>query len=93
VLAVSDPFVDMYAPAELIPDWSVCVPIAGGRVGDAASELRALRRLGVRRLLVEPRLRDAQGSLAVTREPPPPGSARVIYDDGRAVVYELLPSG
>jgi hypothetical protein len=92
-VAVSDPFVDLYASPELIPDWSACVPIEGGRVGDARSELRALRRLGVRRLLVEPAQRAEQGTLAVTRSAPPPRAARVIYDDGRAVIYELLPAG
>lgn len=92
-VAVSDPYVDTYASAELIPDWSACIRIAGARPGEVRSELRALRRLGVRRLLVEPGLRAEQGALALTRRPPPSGSARVVYDDGRAVVYELAPGG
>jgi hypothetical protein len=93
VVAVTDPFVDFYAAADVIPDYSACIALAGAQPGDMRSELRALRRLGVRGLLIEPGLRREQGTLAVIRRAPPPGSARKVYDDGRAVVYELLPAG
>jgi 4-amino-4-deoxy-L-arabinose transferase-like glycosyltransferase len=93
VVALTDPYVNLYAAPSLIPDWSLCIPLAGARVGDARSEARALRRLGVDRLLVEPGLRTEQGSLALVRKPPPAGTARVVYDDERAVVYRLLPGG
>jgi hypothetical protein len=92
VVALTDPYVNFYAAPALIPDWSACITLAGARAGDSRSELRALRRLGANRLLVEPGIRTEQGALAVVRKPPPAGTARVVYRDGRAVVYRLLPA-
>ena len=91
VVALTDPFIDFYARAEVIPDYSACLPIAGATRGDRESELRALRRLGVRRVLVQADIRGEQGALSVTRRPLPRRLGRVAYRDKRAVVYELAP--
>lgn len=92
VAAVTDPYTDFYAEPELIPDHSACLRIAGARRADAPSELRALARLGVRRLLLQRNVQAAQGALEVTRTARPPDGARVIYEDERALVYELRPA-
>ena len=92
-VGLTDPFTDLYAGVRLIPDYSACIPGAGAQPGDRRSELEALGRLGVRWLLIEPGLRREQGTLAITRRAPPAGMVRKLYDDGRAVLYRLLPAG
>ena len=88
VLALTDPFLDYYAVPELIPDYSVCLVLAGARDGDRASELRALRRLGVRYLLVQPGISSEQGSLEITRRRPPAGF-ELLHRDSGAVLYRI----
>jgi hypothetical protein len=92
VVAFTDPYVDFYAEPELIPDYSACLRIAGARPPDVLSERRALGQLGIRRLLLQRDRRADQAGLELTRGTPPADVARAIYEDRRAVVYELRPA-